>query len=252
MKVPEKLIPLLLGLVVVAAFLLGRMQAQVEFLKNSGQTPSLVQNTGQQADTGSAPAVEEKVDAEGTQAGQPLTDEQWQKVLTDPAAERGQANAPVTIVEFSDYQCPFCSRYISDAYTQIDEQYIQTGKVRYLFRDFPLPFHANAVVSAMAARCAGDQGKYWEMHDVLFEKQDDWASGDPSETFAGYARDLALDVATFSASLAGENYKAEIDADYALAQEVGVGGTPGFFINGKLLVGAQPFSAFQKEIEANL
>lgn len=253
MKIPEKLVPLLLGLVVVAAFLVGRLQAQVEFLKGgSSSGSSLAQNTGQQAGQGTEPVVGQKAEVQGAQEGQPLSDEQWQRVVSGAVAEKGEAGAPVTVVEFTDYQCPFCERFFNETYSQLEDEYIKTGKVRYLIRDFPLPFHGNAVAAAMAARCAGDQNSYWELHDELFKGQSDWSSGDPTDTFVEYAGNVGIDTSTFSACLAEQKYKDAVDADYALAQELGAGGTPAFFINGKLLVGAQPFSAFQKEIDSNL
>ena len=102
------------------------------------------------------------------QAG-PISDELWGKILENPAASKGEEGAPVVMVEYSDYQCPYCVKYINESFPQIEKDYIDTGKVRYLFRDLPLPFHANASAAALAARCAGDQGQYWEMHDILIK-----------------------------------------------------------------------------------
>lgn len=250
MKIPQKTIPLLIILLLVASFLLGRFQGQVELLRQgkTGETLSAQTGTG----GGQNPQAPAQQPPPGGTEEVVLSDEQWKSVASEPAAEKGSRDAKVTIVEFSDYQCPFCARYISETFPQINEEYIDTGKVRYMLRDLPLPFHSNANVSAQAARCAGDQGKYWEMHDVLFEKQDEWSSGDPKETFAKYAGDLGLNTSSFSGCLSDEKYKEEVDRDGSLAQGLGVRGTPGFFINGKLLIGAQPFSAFEQVIEAEL
>lgn len=93
----------------------------------------------------------------------------------DDDAVKGDANAPVTIIEFTDYQCPFCSRHFEQTFGQIESEYIDTGKVKYVVRDFPLGFHPNAQKAAEAAECAGDQGRYWEMHDQLFSNQGEWS-----------------------------------------------------------------------------
>lgn len=160
----------------------------------------------------------------------------------------GDKNAPVTIVEFSDFQCPYCGRFYSQTYTQIREQYIKTGKVKVYFRNFPLSFHENAQKAAEAVECAGEQGKFWEMHDKLFENQDklDVAS------LKQYAKDLKLDTTKFNTCLDSGKMASKVQKDFSDGSSFGVSGTPSFFINGKLLVGAQPFSAFQQEIEAAL
>ncbi|MCH7952148.1 DsbA family protein [Patescibacteria group bacterium] len=247
MKVPEKIIPLLFVLLLVAAFLLGRFQAQAEFLKaggrplvNQASTQGVGQTPQQTAQSGQSPS------------GGALPDETWKKLLANPAASKGDENAPVTMVEFTDYQCPFCSRHFSDAQPQIEKEYVETGKVRYLIRDLPLPIHPNAPAAAEAARCAGDKGKYWEMHDVLFQKQGEWSSGNSTELFTRYAGDLGLNSGEFSSCLTGGKHTDAVNADLSLAQQVGASGTPAFFINGKIMIGAQPFSAFQQAIEAEL
>lgn len=102
-----------------------------------------------------------------------LKADQMAKILENPAGEKGSQDAKVTIVEFSDFQCPYCGRYITETYPQILQNY--GDKIRYLFHDYPLPFHNNAQKAAEAARCAGDQGKYWEMHDLLFQEQASWS-----------------------------------------------------------------------------
>lgn len=243
MKIPEKATPVLFVLLVVASFLLGRYQAQIEILKGGTSQPTAVQG-GQQV-------AGQQTDPQGSQqpSAEEITDEVWQTLLDKPAAVKGENDAPVTMVEFTDYQCPYCARFFSDTYPQVLKDYVETGEVRYLVRDFPLPIHPNAPAAAMAARCAGDQGQYWEMHDKLFEKQDEWSSGKTTDLFQGYASELGLNEGEFTSCLTDEKYKQEVDADSQLARQVGINGTPGFVINGEVLIGAQPYSAFQQVFE---
>ena len=168
--------------------------------------------------------------------------------LIDDDAVKGDANAPVTIIEFSDYECPFCARFVRDTLGLIDEQYIKTGKVKLVFRDFPLSFHAQAQKSAEAAECAGEQGKYFEMHDILFEKG---VNGGVS-SFKQYAKDIGLNSATFDTCLDSGSMAQEVQKDMRDGQAAGITGTPGFIINGQKVSGAQPFSVFQQIIEAEL
>jgi protein-disulfide isomerase len=131
--------------------------------------------------------------------------------------------------------------------------YIDTGKVRYIFRDFPLSFHPNAQKAAEAAHCAGEQGAYWAMHDKLFSAQSAWSGlAEVSDTFAGYAGEMGLDVAAFRACLESGKFAAQIAQEVREGQAAGVGGTPSFLLNGQLMVGAYPYSGFQKRIEAEL
>ena len=170
------------------------------------------------------------------------------EVSLDDDAVKGSLDAPVTIVEFSDFECPFCGKYIQETYPSIVSEYIDTGKVKYVFRDFPLSFHKNAQKAGEAAECAGEQGKYWEMHDILFENQDAL----DVETLKMYAVSLGLDTDKFNTCLDSGAMEEEVKADMADGQKYGVSGTPAFFINGKMISGAQPFEAFKKEIDAAL
>lgn len=192
----------------------------------------------------------------GTQAPEPITElssDQWKQVIDQSKNFKGSSNAKVTIVEYTDYQCPFCSRFFTDAYAQIMKTYVDTGKVRYAVQNLPLPFHANANISAQAAECAGDQKKFWEMHDKLFANQNEWANeSDPKPKFEAYAREIGINVDGFKRCIADGKFKQKVDDDNALAAKVGASGTPSFFINGKLLVGAQPFSEFEKAINEAL
>jgi len=169
--------------------------------------------------------------------------------IADDDPVRGDSNAKVTIVEFSDFQCPFCAK----AYPTV-KQTLETysGKVRLVYRDFPLSStHPLAQKAAEASECAEEQGKFWEYHDKLFESQAEWA-GKGAEQFKKYAQDLGLDAEKFNACLDSDKYREEVLKDLGDGQKLGVTGTPTFFINGKMLVGAQPFEAFKQIIEEEL
>jgi len=161
------------------------------------------------------------------------------------APSKGPADAKVTIVEFSDFQCPFCSR-VNPTLKQIEDTY---GKdVRIVFRHLPLPFHKEAKPAAEAAMAAHEQGKFWEMHDKLFQSQRDLTR----ETFERYAKEIGLDMKKFTAALDSGKFRSYVDNDERYAGTVGASGTPAFFINGKLVSGAQPFAAFKNVIDEEL
>ncbi len=180
--------------------------------------------------------------AAGSGAGYEVDPDDWHV--------QGSAEAPVTIVEYSDFQCPFCVRYFNETYPQIKEQYVDTGQVRYIFRHFPLQFHSEAGPAAQAAECAGEQGKFWEMHDALFESQSEWAgNAEAPARFADLAEELGMGRAEFQACLSSDKYAAKVQEDLQAGIADGVDGTPAFRINGVALSGAQPFAAFQQQIE---
>jgi protein-disulfide isomerase len=165
----------------------------------------------------------------------------------------GDPDAPITIVEFTDFQCPYCSRHFQQTYPQILEEYVDTGIVRYVFKDFPLnSIHAQADEAAQAARCAGEQGAFHEMHDVLFQRQMAWSGQTPTALFVGYAEDIGLDSSAFEECLTSGKYADAVNADLDQGLQLGVTGTPAFFINGYLVSGAQPYSLFQQAIESLL
>lgn len=169
--------------------------------------------------------------------------ERKQVAATGPS--KGPEGAPITIVEFSDFECPFCSRAIG-AVDEVTKTY--GDKVRVVFRQFPLDFHKNAQKSAEASLCANDQGKFWEMHDTLFANQK--ALG--VEDLKKHAATLKLDTKKFNACLDSGEKAAIVKADMADGSKVGVTGTPAFFINGIMLSGAQPFSEFKSIIDDEL
>lgn len=169
----------------------------------------------------------------------------------------GEASARVTIIEFGDYQCPVCRLFWKETLPRIRKEYIETGKVKLVFRDLPLAGHTMAVPAAMAAECAEDQGRFWEYHDKVYREQDRRArEGEVAEfrvnDLKRWAADLKLDPAAFDACLDSGKYKQEVAADYAAATGVGLNGTPVFFVNGRALLGAHPFATFQKVIEEEL
>ena len=168
---------------------------------------------------------------------------------------KGKTDAPVTIIEFSDYQCPFCGRFVKNTFPEIKEKYIDTGKVKYVFRDYPLDFHKQAPKASEAANCAGDKGKYWEMHDKLFDNQNALTL----ENLRQYAKDIGLDADSFNTCIDSGKHAAEITNDLEDGKKAMVSGTPSFIIGktqsgkkeivGKKIVGARPFSSFEQVIE---
>ncbi len=177
----------------------------------------------------------------------------------DNAPTKGKPDAKLVLVEFSDYQCPFCQRSFQGVLTQVDKDYIQTGKLKYVFQDFPLEeLHNNAFKAAEAAHCAGDQGKYWEMHDRLFSNQQALAP----ENLTAYAEAIGLNRDTFQQCLDGGKYAAQVREGLAQGQQLGVQGTPTFFLgtvtaDGKVkavrvLRGALPYPAFKEAIDSLL
>lgn len=161
----------------------------------------------------------------------------------------GDPDAPVTMIEFGDYQCPFCRKLFTETEIQLRKEYIETGKLRMIYRDFPLDqIHPFARPAAEAAECARDQGKYWIYHDMLFTKQDDLATLD----FALEAGKLGLDQSQFKECYQNKKYAAEVEKDYQDGLAAGVTGTPANFINGKFLPGAQPYEVFKAAIEEAL
>ncbi len=169
-------------------------------------------------------------------------------ISLDDDAVLGSADAKVTIVEFSEYLCPFCGRFARDTFPQIKANYIDTGKVRFVFRDYIV--HTTAHLASEASECAHEQGndKFWAYNEKLFQNQ----GALTSDNLKSYASELGLDTAKFDACLDSGKYASEVDKDTSDGRSYGVTGTPTFFINGKKLVGAQPYATFQTEIDAAL
>jgi protein-disulfide isomerase len=173
---------------------------------------------------------------------------------------RGNPRAKVTVVEYSDYECPYCGQYVADVYGQIDRDYIKTNKINYVFKNYPITqLHPASIKAHKAAACAGDQGRYWEMHDKLFADQRNFNL----DRFVEHASMLKLDAVAFRACLESTKHEDVIQQDVLEAQNGGVQGTPVFVFaltdpNGKqitparVLVGAQPYAAFKDAIDAML
>lgn len=202
------------------------------------------------ANRSSVPAPTEKQAAAGSAAvasAEGLADD-------DPAL--GNPDAPVTIVEFSDFQCPFCRRFWKETLTQIKTEYLATGKAKFVYRDFPLSqIHPGAAPAAQGAECAREQDKFWEIHDVIFEEQEKQGAG--TIQFTGddvkkWAAKIGLDSVRFNQCLDSEKYKPEVEKDLADGASAGVNGTPATFVNGRLISGAQPFAAFKAIIDEEL
>ena len=159
----------------------------------------------------------------------------------------GPENAPITLIEFSDYECPYCRQWHQEVFARIRETY--PDQVRMVYRDFPLnSIHPNAAPAAAAANCAREQGAFWEYHEMLFSGE----YGLSQEAYLKYAGELGLDMVSFEQCVSTGRYRDEVEADFTYAARLGVQSTPTFFLNGLPLVGAQPFEVFQKVIEAEL
>jgi protein-disulfide isomerase len=165
------------------------------------------------------------------------------------SASRGNDSAKVVVVEFSDFQCPYCGNAARDAVAQIERDYVNTGKVKLVFKHFPLTqMHQYAQKAAEAAECAKDQGKFWEMHDKLFSNQAALTVDDLKR----YASDLGLNTAEFNQCLDSGAKTQFVQNDIAYGTQLGVTGTPTFYINGNQIVGAQPYATFKQAIDTAL
>jgi len=190
--------------------------------------------------------------ARGQQAFEP-TD-----ITLGDVAYQGDEKAPVTLIEFSDYQCPFCKRHATSVMPELTKNYIDTGKVRFVMREFPIVnLHPRAQAAAVAVLCAGEQGQYWGMHDALFNDQ----KANTDEDFKNMANTLGLDAAAFDTCLASDKFDAQIKADLDEGQKLGIAGTPSFVVGltdpddpskvhlTKFIRGAQPYAAFAANID---
>jgi len=182
-------------------------------------------------------------------------------ISLDDDPMKGNPDASITIVEFSDFQCPFCAKFHQSTLPQIEQNYISTGKVNFVYRDFPIQsIHPNAVPAALASECADDQGKFWEIHDMIFKNQRNWQGLEIAESaslFREYGIEIGLDTDEFDSCMTSGKHLEEIQNDLNDGRTYGVTGTPGFFVgNEKIgftkLVGAQPYSSFQRVIEQQL
>lgn len=225
----------LLGLLlIIASFLIGVLVTKVSYLeKGVTNTASLGANAGT-GQTGAAPS----------QAPVGPVD-----VSVGNLQVLGDKNAKVTIVEFADFQCPFCEKFYTEAEKNIIKDYVDTGKAKFAFRHYAF-LGQESTDSANGAECANEQGKFWEYHNYLYEHQGQENSGVFSkDNLKGFAAILGLDTAKFNNCLDTNKYQKNVDKDIADAGKAGVDGTPATFVNGVRLSGALPYSDFKKEIE---
>ena len=166
----------------------------------------------------------------------------------------GVKTAPLTMVEFTDYQCPFCQRFHTTSFSELKKNYIDTGKLRFYSRDLPLDFHPNAMRAAQAARCAIEQGKYWQIRDVMGANPDKL----DLEHLVAFAADLKMDTDSFRACVTSEKYKSAVQSDVVEAMKIGANGTPTFVVgkstpegvDGEVMVGAMPFPMFDDRLKS--
>ena len=196
-----------------------------------------------------APVQQTAAQAGGPVVEAPVTEEPQfvrYEVASDGFPSIGPANAPITIVEFSDYQCPFCRRWHEQVYQSLLNAY--PGKIKLVYRHLPLTsIHSEAFPAAEASMCANEQDAFWQFHDKLFSSD---SLG--SSIYSQYAQDLGLDMTRFDACITEQKYKEAVQADLDFAVNLGVRSTPTFFINGLAIVGAQPLDVFKQVIDKEL
>lgn len=244
--------PLLVVGLAISTFILGSLWTKVQYLEKANNSGS-----------NSAVAANPAGNAAPPQAA-PTEDLTPKKVSIDDDPILGDDNAKVTVIDFTDYECPFCKKYFDETFAQMKKNYIDTGKIKYVVRDLPLNFHQNAHKEAQAAECAREQGgdeAYFKYHDEIFKRTTSNGTGLALDKLSVIASDLGLDGVALQTCLDADKYKAEVDKDLADANTYGATGTPSFFVGksdpsgtfmGTKLVGAQPYSAFQAEIDKQL
>ena len=220
--------PLIYGILLVCVFVLGMVSGFLIWGQDTAVAAKPVADSGQTLPTPAQQVTRFTVEEGG-----------------NPSI--GPADAPITIIEFSDYQCPYCQKWESQVFQRLLDDY--PTQVRIVYRDFPLnSIHPEAAPSANAANCAGEQDAYWGFHDKLFSYELDLGK----DAYLQYARELNLDMTAFSACLESDRYAAEVTADLEYAVSLGVQSTPTFFINGLYMVGAQSYDTFKKLIDQEL
>lgn len=198
------------------------------------------------------PAQQNLAGAAAAPVQQELKEVSDKKALEGDAEVLGNPNAPVTVIEFADFQCPFCGKFHMESATKIMETYVKTGKVKFVYRDFPFlgPESSDA---AQAAQCARDQKRFWEFHNYLFEHQNGENGGAFSkENLKGFAKAVGLNIQEFGSCLDSGKHADYVNNETQAGRSFGVSGTPTVFINGKPFVGAQPYQTFQSAIDAAL
>jgi protein-disulfide isomerase len=235
---PKSSSPILVALLVIAAFLIGVLFTKVQYLEKG-------QPTGGANQQAAAPAA-------NPQQGAPAAGAKV-NVAVGNFPVKGDPKAKVTIIEFADFRCPFCEQFFSQTEPQILKDYVDTGKVRFAFRNFAFLGPAS-VVAANASECANDQGKFWEFYDYLYKNQP--SESDTSmynvDTLSQAAVSLGMDGTAFANCLNNKTDDAKAAKDLSDGQAAGVNGTPSFFINGVPIVGAEPYSSFKTIIDQEL
>jgi len=189
---------------------------------------------------------------EASQTEPTSTNSEIKQVTRYPVPEDGDpsfgpADAPITIIEFSDFQCPYCQKWHAEVWSKLKAEY--PTQIRLVYRDFPLySIHSQAGPAANAAECANEQGKYWDYHDLLFSGNQ--PLGDSA--YLEYAKQVGVDLASFQTCLSENRYETEIKADFEYASGIGIQSTPTFFLNGVALIGAQPYEVFKEVIDLEL
>lgn len=193
-------------------------------------------------------------DAGAAQGAQAATQADSTLARADRGRAKGAENAPVTIIEVSDFQCPYCRQWVEESYAKLDSAYVRPGKVRFIFIHYPIPSHRQAYAASEATLCAAAQGRFWPMHDSLFATQRQWnGQADAAQRFAAVAAKLDLDVAAWRECVDKDRVAPLIVNDVMQATGAGVQGTPTFIMNGgKVLSGAVPFAEMAREIDALL
>lgn len=227
-------VPILVVLLLAASFLIGALYTKISYLEKGslGAAPSAAQpQTGPNAPT--KPGA--KVD-----------------VSVGHLPTLGDKNAKVKVVEFADFQCPFCERWFKDVEASLIKDYVNTGKVQFAFRQYAF-LGQESTWAAQASECANEQGKFWDYHNYLYDHQGGENSGAfTKDKLIGFAQTLGLNTDQFSSCVNSDKYAKNVSDDLSAGQKVGVNGTPATFVNGQLVVGAQPFSAFKTVIDQEL
>jgi len=234
---PKGYMPVLIGLLLIASFFLGMLVDKVQYLQ-SGQAQGL----------GYAPSG-----AQGQQAPGAQPPAQKQNVTLGHFPALGNKDAKVTIIEFADLRCPFCERFFTDTEQQLMKNYVDTGKAKFVFRQYAFLGPASTT-AANAAECANDQGKFWEFHDYMYKNQpsESDTSMYTTDKLTEIAGTLGMNTDQFQSCLSTNKDADKASADLTEGQKVGVTGTPTIFINGTPVVGAQPYATFQQLIDQEL
>ncbi len=226
----------------IAAFVLILAAAGILLLRGTGPRAAPARTAALQPVTPAAPVPETAVTPVGAPGPAPAAGG------AEPGYARGAERAPVVVVEFSDFGCPYCGKFALETYPALHREFVASGKVRWIYVPFVMGMFPNGAEAALASECAADQDeeKFWAMHDALFAAQRAWKSErNPSAVFSGLAREAGLDVAAFESCYAQARPRARIAASNALADESGVRATPTFFVQGQRVQGALPLETFR-------